>query len=253
MEKGVETLNKLSHTTSKLKIMELLYEPKSLSVISECLGLAKQTLLPHLKVLLNLGFIERVGDKYVITRVGEAACKKFLDTAMCFEVLVSLREFFQEHDLSPIPERLLYNIHMLNGGRIFVKNSPYELHEEWLNILFNSNWIYGLASIYNKDFPQLFNDLSKERKTKLILTEDVYSQVEEFTKAELDDYLDRGEMFVCDSVKITFIVAEQGFTMNLYSNSYDSSNILICKTEDAVEWSIKLFNYYLSQSKKIEI
>jgi len=249
----LDVLKKLSFTVSKLKILESLSEPKDLSEISESLGKAKQTLIPHLKSLLELGFIEKDDGRYVISKMGEVACKKFSEIVQLLDVFSKLRKFLKEHDVAPIPKNLLNDIQMLYGGEVKVKDNPYEFHRDWLDILLNSSWIYGLSSIYHKDFPDLFTRLSSKKEVKLILTEDVFEKVKKENREELGKFLGRGEMFVCRSVKITFVVAEKGFTMNLYRNSYDSSQILICKTKDAVEWGLRLFKHYLAQSEKVEI
>ncbi len=171
---------------------------------------------------------------YALSKIREIAYKKFLEGVKFFDVIANLKDFLKKHDIPPIPDSLLSKIHMLYGGKVFVKNNPYEFHREWLNILLKSSWIYGLASIYHKEFPKLFNELSKKKEVKLVITEDIFEKVKELNERELNEFLKRG-MFVCKSIKLTFVVAEKGFTMNLYRNSYDASQILVCKTEDAVK------------------
>ena len=253
MEKGLEILKTLTFTPSKLRILELLKAEKDLSEISESIGKAKQTVVSHLKVLIELGLIERDGEKYKLSKIGELVYKKLLEDVKFFDVIANLKDFLKEHDISSIPDNLLGRIHMLHSGEVFVKDNPYEFHREWLNILLKSNWIYGLASVYHKEFPRLFNELSKKKEVRLIVTEDVFEKVRELNERELNEFLKRGEMFVCKNVKLTFVVAEKGFTMNLYRNSYDASQILVCKTEEAVKWGLELFRHYLTQSKKVEL
>jgi predicted transcriptional regulator len=252
MEKGLEVLKTLAFTPSKLKILESLKTKRDLSEISESLGKAKQTVVPHLRTLIDLGLIEKDGERYKLSKMGEVTYKKFSEDVRFFDVIGNLKEFLKEHDVSPIPDSLLSKIHMLYGGEVFIKDNPYEFHQEWLNILLKSSWIYGLASIYHKEFPKLFNELSKKKEVKLIITEDIFERVRRLNEKELNKFLRRGEMFVCKNVKLTFVVAEKGFTMNLYRDSYDASQILICKTKDAVEWGMELFKHYLAQSRKIE-
>ncbi len=253
MKKGLEILKTLAFTPSKLRILESLKTRRDLSEISESLGKAKQTMVPHLRILINIGLIEKDGEKYKLSKMGEITYKKFSEDVKFFDVIGTLKKFLREHDVSPIPDSLLSKIYMLYGGKVFVKDNPYEFHREWLNILLKSSWIYGLASIYHKEFPKLFKELSKKKEVRLIVTEDVFEKVKELSEKELDEFLESGEMFVCKNVKLTFVVAEKGFTMNLYRDSYDASQILVCKTEDAVEWGMELFKRYLTQSRKVEL
>lgn len=113
--------------------------------------------------------------------------------------------------------------------------------------------MYGFCSIYNKDFPGLFNSLSTSKEVKIILAKDVFEKVRESHQEDLEDFLQRGEMYVYDNSRLTFVVSGGGLTMNLYHNSYDSSNILICETNDGVNWGLNLFRYYLERSTRVEI
>jgi len=253
MEKGFEILKTLSYAPSEFRILELLKTRRDLSEISESLGKAKQTVVPHLKTLIDLGLVEKDGEKYKLSKMGEITYRKLSGNVKFFDVIHNLKDFLKEHDVSPIPDSLLSKIHMLYGGEVFIKDSPYEFHREWLDILLKSSWIYGLASIYHKEFPELFNDLSKRKEVRLIVTEDVFEKVKMLDEKELNEFLKRGEMFVCKNVRLTFVVAEKGFTMNLYQDSYDASQILVCKTRDAVEWGKGLFRQYLAQSRKVEL
>ncbi len=157
MEKGLEVLKTLAFTPSKLRILESLKTRRDLSEISESLGKAKQTVVPHLRTLIDLGLIEKDGEKYKLSKMGEIIYRKFSEDVRFFDVIGNLKEFLKEHDVSPIPDSLLNKIHMLYGGEVFIKDNPYEFHQEWLNILLKSSWIYGLASIYHKEFPKLFS------------------------------------------------------------------------------------------------
>jgi len=162
-------------------------------------------------------------------------------------------DFFRNHDLSPIPRNLLKEIHMLQGCRVLVKENPYELHREWLDILNSSVYVYGLASVFHSDFPVLFKNLAKDRDVKIILTEDVFCKVKSKYKDQLLEFLKYGKIFICKNAKLTFIVAEKGFTLSLYdlNGAYDPLRILVCRTDDAVKWGLRLFDHYLAQSREV--
>jgi len=142
---------------------------------------------------------------------------------------------------------------MLRGCKVLVKDNPYELHPEWINIVKNSAWVYGLSSIYHPDFPELFKDIAKKRDVKLILTGNIFDRVKKECKEQLLEFLKYGELFVCKNAKLAFIVAEKGFTLSLYNlnGAYDSLRVLVCKTDEAVKWGLKLFDHYLSHSINI--
>jgi len=256
--KFFETLE-ISHL--KLEILELLANnPKTLSELSKNLNKTKSTLSFQMKPLIDLGLIRKIrrgrNVYYEATELGAIVRDRIVELLKLKDVLTNARDFFRNHDLSPIPKVLLNEIHMLRGCRVLVKDDPYELHPEWMDIVKGSAWIYGLSSVYHRDFPELFKNLAKEREVKIILTEDVFGKVIRECKEQLSEFLKYGKLFVCKNAKLAFIVAEKGFTLSLYNlnGTYDSLRVLICKTDEAVKWGLKLFEHYLAHSTdKIKI
>jgi len=243
----------------KLEILELLKSrPKTLSELTMITGKSKQALLFHLRPLVDRGLVRKVTiDKqtyYQTTELGTMIHEHVLKFLKLRNVLMNAGEFFRDHDVSSIPSNILNDIYMLNGCRILVKENPYDLHEEWLDILERSTWVYGLSSVFHSNFPELFTSLAKERKVVIILTENVFNTIVGKYKEELNEYLKYGRMFICDNVKLTFIVAEKGFTMNLYrlDGTYDSLRLLVCRTDEGVKWGLRLFEYYRSKSRVVK-
>ncbi|WP_456328005.1 helix-turn-helix transcriptional regulator [Archaeoglobus sp.] len=244
----------------KLEILEVLRSrPRTLSELTKITGKSKQVLLFHLRPLIRVGLVRKIVVNrrtfYQVTELGAVMCEYILKFLKLKDILVNAGEFFRDHDVSSIPLSVINDIHMLNGCRILVKNNPYDLHDEWLNILEKSTWVYGLSSVFHSNFPELFTNLAKERKVEIILTENVFNLIVRKYREKLSEYLKYGKMYVCGNVRLTFIVAEKGFTMNLYrlDGTYDSTRLLVCKTDEGVKWGLKLFDYYRSKSKVISI
>ncbi len=243
----------------KLKILELLTDnPRTLSELSRNLNKTKSTLSFQITPLIDLGLIRKVrmggNTYYETTELGIIFRDRIVELLKLNDVLMNAGDFFRNHDLSPIPKNLLNEIHMLRGCKVLVKKNPYELHCEWLDILKGSEWVYGLSSVYHPNFPELFKNLAKDREVKIILTEDVFCKVKSEYKDQLQEFLTYGRLFVCKNARLTFIVAEKGFTLNLYdlNGAYDPLKVLVCITGESVEWGLKLFDHYLAQSKEVE-
>jgi predicted transcriptional regulator len=242
----------------KLKILELLTDnPRTLSELSRNLNKTKSTLSFQIKPLIDLGLIRKVkmggNTCYETTELGIIVRDRIVELLKLRDVLMNAGDFFRNHDLSPIPRNLLNEIHMLRGCRVLVKENPYELHHEWLDILNISAWVYGLTSVFHSDFPELFKNLAKDREVKIILTKDVFCKVKSEYKDQLLEFLKYGRLFICKNAKLTFIVAEKGITLNLYdlNGAYDPLKVLVCKTDEAVKWGLKLFDHYLAQSREV--
>lgn len=163
-------------------------------------------------------------------------------------------KFLGGHDLAAIPQEMLEELYMLDGCRVVAKANPYEVHSELERIMAESRWVKGLSSVYHERFPRLFTSLADSRSVELILVEDVFKAVVERAETLLSAYLRRGKMYICDNVRLAFVVAERGFAMALYKldGMYDAHNILICRTEDAVRWGLRLFEYYKLRSREVK-
>ncbi len=68
----------------------------------------------------------------------------------------------------------------------------------------------------------------------------------------LRKFLSLGEMRVCSDARIAFVVAEKGFVMGLYEgDKFDANCLFICKSDDAMRWGLKLFDYFYTKSEKV--
>ncbi|WP_202320675.1 helix-turn-helix transcriptional regulator [Archaeoglobus neptunius] len=238
----------------KIEMLWLLRNPRNLGELSELIGKSKQATLHHLKPLLELGLVERMrSGVYRTSKLGQILFEFGTRLEKFERVVKAAGRFFIEHELSAIPTEIFENIYMLDGCRINVRENPYELGEVE-GILADSDWVKGLSSVYHERFPEFFASLTDGRNVELVLTKDVFNVVVERAKAKLNEFLKRGKMYVCDNVRLAFVVAERGFALALYrlDGVYDAQNILICRTEDAVRWGLRLFEYYRSISREIK-
>ncbi len=236
----------------KIEMLWLLRTPRDLGELSELIGRSKQATLHHLKPLLELGLVERRSGVYRTSMLGQIFSELSTRLEKLERVVKAAGRFFIEHDLAAIPTEVFEDIHMLDGCRISVRENPYELGEVE-DLLTGSGWIKGLSSVYHEKFPELFAGLAENRNVELIITKDVFDVVVERAKLKLDEFLRRGKMYVCDNVRLSFVVAEKGFALALYAGSvYDAQNVLICRMEDAVRWGLRLFEHYRSISKEVK-
>ncbi|MBO8183382.1 MAG: DUF1724 domain-containing protein [Archaeoglobus sp.] len=244
----------LSTTPLKLKILEKLKNPNRVSDLARSLDVPRNTIKPHIRSFVEAGLIERCGEGYRLTLLGNIVLEKAVEIEKILSIDRDVRDFFLTHDTSPIPEELIGDIHYICGGRLVRSVDPFELSEDWIKILKASNWIKGVSPVYHPEFPALFTALAEERDITLVLTKDVFekcmSEHPELVKKFIG--LD-GEMRVCGDVKVAFVVAEKGFAMGLYAgNVYDANHIYVCTSDEAVCWGLKLFNHFYNKSTVVE-
>ena len=160
-------------------ILNLSDNPKSLSELSKIIDIKPSNLLPHLRKLEFEGLVESKNGKYVLTESGKLVKELFLGAILGIEIVEKYKDFWNNHDISAIPNNLLKRIYEL-GNCAVVKNSSediYELHEEFIkNVKLSSN-IYGISSVYHPEYPLMFLKLAKTGKNiNLILTESVFNK-----------------------------------------------------------------------------
>ncbi len=241
----------------QIKLLESLADWKSLDELSKMAGRSKQSVLFHLSPLVKLGLVRKHRGRkacYQISELGQLILE-FSSRLRKLENIVSAAgKFFSEHNLAAIPREMLEELYMLDGCRVVAKANPYEVHGELERIMAESRWVKGLSSVYHEMFPRLFVGLADDKDVELILAEDVFKAVVERAETLLSAYLRRGKMYVCDNVRLAFVVAEKGFALALYKldGVYDAQSILIDRTEDAGRWGLKLFEYYRLRSREVK-
>ncbi len=240
----------------KLTILGSLRTPKSLGELSKIVGKSKQTVVFHLKPLLESGLVGKIlVDKrvcYQTSELGSLVLEANTRLKMLENVVRTAGKFFCEHDVSAIPQNVFEDLHLLDGCRVVARSNPYEFYE-LERVLMGSGWIKGPSSVYHDRFPEMFVSLAAMKSVELVITEDVFKMVVEKAAAKLEEYLKHGRMYVCDNIRLAFVVAEKGLVMVLYrlNGVYDVQNILVCETKDAVRWGLRLFEYYKLKSSRI--
>ena len=245
----------LTTTPLKLKILEKLKNPVGISSLAKSLNVPRDTVKPHVRSFVKAGLVERCKKGYKLTVLGRIVLEKLVEIEKILSIDENVKEFFINHDTSSIPEELVRDFHCICGGYLIERSDPFELSEDWIKILKTSRWIKGVSPVYHPEFPALFTALAKERDVTLILTRDVFEKcvakhpelVKKFIKLG-------GEMRICESARMAFIVAERGFVIGLYSGStYDANRLYVCTNDEAVRWGLKLFDHFYLQSKKVEV
>ena len=249
-----ESLRRLTTTPLKLRLLLELQNAKSIVMLSRSLKVPRDTIKPHLRKFINMNLVEKCKEGYKLTNLGHLVLEKVSEIEKLLSLSENVGVFFNTHDIASIPKDLQREIHSLYGGYVIKKKNPYDLHDIWVEILKNSMWIRGVSSVYHPKFPTLFTELAEDGKeVYLVLTEEVFNRC----KIEHLDLLQRfinsgGKMYIRKDARIAFIVAEKGFAMNLYtSEGYDAINTFICKSEDCLHWGLKLFDYFLKESKAV--
>lgn len=242
----------------RLEILKILQTtPSTQSKLSSDLDMTIQGLQRHIGLLLKSGLIRKDADgNLLLSSVGIAA----LEQIPTFLFLSKYQKYFQDHDFSGIPKKLVQRL-----GDLYECEFIDDTMETWQRgkeICENCEE-YLVAVTFMQPiefFDSIKIKLEKGVRFKLGFPESRfvakgYSQ----KRAEVgwDDAIKNSQVeeFFVKNVPVTVVVTEKG-TLLLFSNTktgqIDGSSAFYSKNKDFRRWCLDLFNYYYHEVERID-
>ena len=253
----------IKYTTSSDTRKNLLYklaaDPMSLTEIREHFHVTSSTIIPRIKDLVKLDLVAKENGKYRLTTTGMILSKKLRMMDQLEGVIEKDGQFLNEHDLSPIPVKLLDRIDELGDCKV-IKNELEHItatHDRIYTNIPNSKYVLGISPALNPAYPEFYLAMVKQgMQVSLILTENVFKTVERDYSSFLKAYLsyDNAKMYVTNEARIALVVTDRFMSMYLYgkNGTLDPMSSLLSFDTSAVNWGAELFEAYLKKSKKIK-
>ena len=253
----------LSIVTTSEKRRELLLllrnGPKSMEEIRSTLHVTSTGMLPQIKILVEHGLVQREMRGYVLTEMGDviaAHLERLLATLRVFE---REEEYWQVHDLSPIPPPLLMRIGDLKDYRIVAYGDEelFESHGEFREQILRSKKVWGYAPIIHPIYPQFFLALAQNGvDISLILSENVFGKIEK----KYGDLLHEGlkypnaSLYVTgEDIRLAFITTDVYLSMTLFfrDGRFDNKMDVTSFHPSALSWGEELFRHILERSRQV--
>ena len=252
----------LSVLTFSEKRKDLLFfieeEPRTLSQIREYFDVSSPEISPRIKEMQASNLIFKDEKKYYITPIGRVASKYLKPLIKTLDAIEKNEDFWKEHLLDGIPQKLLDNINALGECSVHQEGleNIYDSHKNFLGNINKSSEIDGVSTIFIPIYPEFFANLAKNNvPTKLVLTKNVFEKVKNEYRDVLELYLnsDNTKLYLIDEAKVAFIVTDHFFSMSLFfkNGTYDPQHDLIGHDKAAVEWGKELFKYYKEKAREI--
>ena len=257
--RGLLSLVTFSEKRSEILLM-LLEGPKSLDDIKNYFRATTPEILPRLKELESSGLIYQEERKYYLSEVGEVIAKSFSRFYRNLKIFEKDMKFWEEHQISGIPEKFRLRLYELGDYEIF-RSTPTEIfkpHDEYVKNLLRSKWIRGVSPVLHPDYPKFILKLAEEGKDiTIIITKDVLKKIEEKHKIELEEGLQykNAKLMLCnEEVKVAFTTSNMFLSMRLFLKSgiYDFYQNLISHEKSAIKWGKELFDYFKKRSEEIK-
>lgn len=259
---GLELLNFVILSEKRTKLLCLLKDsPKLLEEIKESLEVSSSGIIPQLRKMEKRELLEtREGKKYGLTGVGWVIAKFFNRFNGALKVLEMNRVFWEEHDVSKIPEEFLLRLNELEEYKVFEINASDvdRPHKKYLEELLKANRVRGVSPILHPDYPQSILQLAhRGADISIIMSEKILSKIKDKHMSELKEGLgyDNLRFLVCrKEVGIAFTVTDHFLSMRLplKDGTYDLYKNIISYDKSALKWGKDLFKHFEEHSEPIE-
>ncbi|WMW21147.1 winged helix-turn-helix domain-containing protein [Methanolobus mangrovi] len=239
-----------------------------------------KSMIPQIKKLVEWDLISYKNGSCTLTTMGEVIAENMGRFLMTLKTHELYRNYWLEHDLSPIPKKLIYRIGELGYCEILEPKPPdiFKQQEEILRRMNGSDRIMTFISIYHPAQLIILSELVEHgTKLDLIMTEDVYNMVrgdivpnlsliqsensifsslkEEYEKELGNLFKDKlSEIFVYrgNLKPLTIIVTDRFLSLTLLDKEGKYNNSSITSSEpSAVLWGEALFTHYKEKSYRL--
>jgi len=248
-------------SSEKRKNLLMLLEsgPKSWEEIKTALRVTSTGMLPQIKILEEEGLVNRAEKKYVLTPMGHVLTMYMDPFVRTADVFARHQKFWQEHQITVLPDEILLDIRQLGNYRI-IENTDEEIFDvnTFLRNISNGKTLKGLSHTIHPLYPQFFLDLAKKGVgMSLIFTPGVVKMLREKYLDLIQEWLklETTSLYVTKTdVKFSFAVTDSYFSMSLFYTSgiFDSKHDIASNDPFALAWGERIYNYFVTQSEKVK-
>jgi len=254
----------ISSTRTKIMI-SLNEEAKKTRDLREELGLTSSTILHGISELERQSLVFRRGDKYLLSQTGQILAPKIIDMINTLGVIKEYEKFWLNHEIRDIPHDLIMQIGNLSNSSL-VESEPTDIikpHRKFIDYLLKSKNIRALSPVCHKDLVESMRIMvDKDVKIELILTERIIDKIIKSKDLSIISIVvkmfrnKRHKVWVLkEDPTLSFTAADKFMALSLFSKRtvLDPTKMLISTNKEAIQWSNKLFEYYVKKAEKFKL
>ena len=232
--------------------------PRSLSEIREHLDTTSPEVSPRIKELIEHNMVRFEDKKYHLTPMGRSIINNFKPFYNTINVYDQYWEWWEEHDLSSIPDELINKIGEIKNF-VIIEDDPSDMSRtktEFSNIISHSHKVIGVSCVFDESFPDLFVKILKSQvPVSIVITDEVYNLFKNNYPNQLKEFLNdsNGAIYVSNiPIRISHIVTEDCLFFSLcYKNGkFDINSNIVSNDPSSMHWGIALFEYYRERAVK---
>lgn len=250
--------------TSSMRTMLLLAiynDSKNLDDLRKDLKKPSATILHGLKELETENLVKKVQKYYELTSNGYLLTTNMIKLIENWYAINKNKEFWDNHDISDIPEEFIKNIYLLKSAN-YISSTTSDLsnaYNKYKQLISKSYELKIILPIYSENHFKLLIKLLKGKQLKsleLIISKKILHSIKR------NNYFNK-QLIKNEKVKITvvernlkvFLTCSDKFmslSMFFKDNHYDDSQILIGNDDQALNWASNLYNHYGGNDKNEE-
>jgi predicted transcriptional regulator len=242
--------------TSSMRTMLLLamYEDsKNLDDLRNDLKKPSATILHGLKELETENLVKKVHKYYELTSNGYLLTTNMIKLIENWYAINKSKSFWDNHDISDIPEELIKNIYLLKGVT-YISSTTSDLsnaYNQYKQLIAQASELKMILPIYSENHFKLLIKLLKGKQLKsleLITSKRILHSIKR------NNYFNKGLIknekvtmkIVDENLKVFLTFSDKFMSLSLFfkDTHYDDSQILVGKDEKALDWASNLYNHY---------
>ena len=239
-------------STMRTKLLLSLYgNSKNLEELRNELVKPSATILHGLKELESINLVKKVQKYYELTSNGYLLTTNLIKLIENWNSINKSKKFWNQHDLSDIPEEMLKNIYLLKDAS-YINSTTSDLSNafnNYIRLISNAKRLKIILPIYSENhFKHLIKQLDENRleHLELIVSRDILKSIKR-NKLFRNSLLKNKKVHVRAierNLKIFLTLSDEFMSLTLFfkDGHYDDSQILIAKDKNAQKWAFNLFS-----------
>lgn len=227
--------------------------PKNLDDLRQDLKKPSATILHGLKELENINLVKKVKKSYELTSNGYLLTTNMIKLIENWYSVNKSKDFWNNHDLTGIPEDLLKNIYLLKDADCISSTTSNlsNAFNTYLKLISDAKMLKIILPIYSENhFNYLMELLEKDKleSLDLVINERILNSLKDHDEFSTKILHNEKVNVKCLSkdLKIFLTYSKEFMSLSLFFNDghYDDSQILIAKDKNALKWASTLIKYY---------
>ena len=211
------------------------------------------TILHGLKELENKNLIRKSQKYYELTSNGYLLTTNMVKLIENWYSINKNKEFWNNHDISDIPEDILKNMYLLKDAEYEYSTTSdlSNAFNKYIKLISQSTKLKIIMPIYSENHLKHIIRLLEENKLKkleLIVNQRIYDSIKQNSQLKKGLIKNNKVKIKCvnRNLKIFLTCSDEFMSLTLFfkDGHYDDSQILIAKDKNALSWALKLHHFF---------